>query len=333
MLDLPDDCLKYLFRCSSFGNIIPLFSTCNRLNVISDNYINDILKKDFRLLIRDNKLENIKKSYMSIYKIYGNKFILDKSKLQNLLNESIITNNMGLLQLLHKTSANSMKSTQTVFLLLKSALSIKSEMFFNYILEKHQIPNEEDIWEIVHYYYSNKINLPSILKKLFDKSKIYKEIIIMYSLNNNDLDIFKLLINQNELLGILNYVISEFSPFSKPVINSIVKYYYANNIDQPIIIETIINLGIIKNYSCITSEALKNKDFNTMKLLINDENANYLLNHAIGSSNTELTIYIVNNFEYDENIIINALVDHQLFLKNNMIEVLETIIINNKNKK
>lgn len=51
-------------------------------------------------LIRDNNLNNAKQTYMLTYKIYGSKFVLDKSKLQYLAIQSITTNNIELLEIL-----------------------------------------------------------------------------------------------------------------------------------------------------------------------------------------------------------------------------------------
>ena len=177
MLDLPDDCLLYLFNLNypSFENIRSLFLTCTRLNLLSDVYINNVLKKDFKLIIRDNNLNNAKESYMLIYKIYGNIFTLDKSKLQFLAVQSLLTNNIELLELLYKTASNTLKSKMTVFALFRTALNIKSEFFINYLLEKNKIIDNELIAEIVSHYYINNIDLPEILKNIIDKNENYNE--------------------------------------------------------------------------------------------------------------------------------------------------------------
>ena len=80
MLDLPDDFFSHLFQMNypSFKNISPLFSTCNKLNLLSNLYIINIIKKDYKLLVRNYYVKSPKRIYNSIYKIYGNKFVLEK---------------------------------------------------------------------------------------------------------------------------------------------------------------------------------------------------------------------------------------------------------------
>lgn len=180
MLDLPDDCLLYLFNLNypSFENIKVLFLTCTKLNLISDIYINNILNKNFRLIIRDNYLKSAKKTYMSIYKLYGSTFTLERSKLEFLAVQSLLTNNIELLELLYKTASNTMKSQATIFVLFINALNIKSQFFINYLLEKHEIIDENLIEQIVTYYYVNKIDSPSILKSILDNNKNKDKIVM-----------------------------------------------------------------------------------------------------------------------------------------------------------
>jgi hypothetical protein len=80
--------------------------------------------------------------------------------------------------------------------------------------------------------------------------------------------------------------------------------------------------------------SLINNDFNTIKPLINNQNIDDLLKRAIRISNIEVTNYIINNFEYNENIIISELncKGLRMCLTNEMIKVLESIMID-KNKK
>ena len=305
MLDLLNDCLLYLFNLNypSFENIRSLFLTCNKLNLLSDVYINNILKKDFKLIIRDNHIKNPKSTYMLICKIYGSKFVLDKSKLQYLAVQSILTNNIELLEILYKTASHTMKSKDTILILFRNALEVKSLDIVNYLLEQHQTIDEDLIIKIVNQYYSNKINSVLLLKSIIDKNNHYKETILSHSLYNNDLDIFKLFIDQNELLDILNYVLDDTKTFSYRIVNSIVEYYYTNNIDQSIIIETIINLENKENNNFIICKSLLNNKFNTINPLINNQNVNDILSRAIKISNVEVVSHIVDNFEYDYNII------------------------------
>jgi hypothetical protein len=168
---------------SFFENIGSLFLTCSKLNLLSDSYINNILKKDFKLIIRGNNLNNVKKSYMLIYKIYGNNFNFERSKLKGLAVQSLLTNNIELLELIHKAASSTMESEDTVYDLFANALNIKSLKLINYLLEKYQIIDNFLIERIVTHYYVNKIDSPLILKSILDKNKDKDEIMMNASLN------------------------------------------------------------------------------------------------------------------------------------------------------
>lgn len=65
-----------------------------------------------------------------------------------------------------------------------------------------------------------------------------------------------------------------------------------------------------------------------IKLLINNQNISDILSRAIKISNMEVVRYIVNNFEYDYNII-NYLYCHRKahrYLNEEMTKILETMI-------
>jgi hypothetical protein len=96
LLLLPYDCFSYLFDTNypSFKDITPLFLTCSKLNTISNTYINNILQKNYKLLISNNYLKTPKQTYNSIYKIYEDKFYICKDKLCDLTEQSIITNDI-----------------------------------------------------------------------------------------------------------------------------------------------------------------------------------------------------------------------------------------------
>lgn len=51
-----------------------------------------------------------------------------------------------------------MKSKDTVLILFRNALEVKSLEIINYLLEQHQAIDEDLIIKIVNQYYSNKIN-------------------------------------------------------------------------------------------------------------------------------------------------------------------------------
>jgi len=147
------------------------------------------------------------------------------------------------------------------------------------------------------------------------------------SLKNNDLDIFKLFINGNDLLDILNYVLSEPQVFGCKMIESILDYHYTNKMKSSIILKNIINTENNEYINMIISKSLINDDLNTLKLFINNENANDLLERAIKISSIETSIYIMHNFEYNENTVRFK----YKYINQKMIDVL-AIIAFNKNR-
>ena len=205
MLGLTDDCLTYLFHVSYpfLKDITYLFITCHKLNTISNICINNILKKNYKLLIRNDYLKTPKQTYGSISRIYGEKFVMCKSKLCDLAVQSVLTNNTELLNLLHKNASNTIKSKESTMVLYQSALDIKSLEIINCLLEHYPVLQKELFEKIIDYYYFNKINSPIILKNIIDKNIDHKDIIICKSLVCDDLDTLKFFIddeNANDLL-------------------------------------------------------------------------------------------------------------------------------------
>jgi hypothetical protein len=245
MLDLPNDCFFYLFDISypSLRDIIPLFLTCNKLNSISDSYVNVVLNKDYKMIIRNNYLKTPKHTYNSIYKIYGNKFVMCKTKLSDLAVESMITNNAELLKLLHKTASNTMESIDLT---------------------------------LIKYYSDNNMNSPLILENIINKD-----------------------IKDNE-----DFIISKSLTASKSLIN--------NDLDK----------------SLIVSKSLFVNDLDTLKLFINNENANDVLIRAIKISNIKASIYIIEHFDYDKNIVKDLIINSRKYpyMNQKMINTLNMIL-------
>jgi len=259
MLSLSNDCLLLLFDIGypSFKDMKSLFMTCSVLNDISNSYIKELLNKNYKLLIRNYNLTTPKHSYYLIHSIYGIKFNLEKNKLLSLTQQSIINNNLELLQLLHKNAFNTLKSNESISMMFKNALESEELSIINYLLEQHPIVEKEIMANIVNHYYCKKINLPLIINDIINKNIDHKEIIICQSLVNNDLFI--------------------------------------------------------------------------LKQFINDENANELLERAIKISNIEATIYIMNNFKYDIDLIKNLIKNksqHQ-YINQQMIDTLKGSLYKN----
>lgn len=251
MLDLPDDCIKYLFNINypCFENVQPLFLICKKMQLTIDSYIHDIFRRDYKLIIRDNHLENPLKTFKLIYKIYGDKFVMCRTKLSDLAIQSIITNNMELLDLIHKNAANSMKSQKIISKLFINALDVKSLNIIIYLFEQHSILEKETFENITDHYYSKRMNIPIIIKTIIDKNMRHKDIIIYKALLYGDLD--------------------------------------------------------------------------TLKLFINNENSNEILIRAIQISNIKTCIYIIENFEYNEDVIRRTINSKPMYMTKEIVDALD----------
>ncbi len=251
MLELTDDCFSYLFDISYpfFKDVIPLFITYYKLNIISNTCTNNILQKNYKLLIRDYDLKNPKKVYNSIYKIYGDKFVMCRYKLFNLANQSVTTDNIELLDLLYKNASNSMKSRDIIYKLFESALNIKSLDIIVCLLEQYSVLEEELFEKIIHHYYYIKVDAPIILKIIINKNIKHKDIIISKLLTHDDLDILKLFINDTNCYDLLTraikisnikaviYIIEHFD-YDKNIVESLIK----NKSNHPYMTQGVVDV-------------------------------------------------------------------------------------------
>lgn len=102
---LTDDALSYLIEIildnSCFD--LPQFLICTKIKSISDIVINEKLKRNYKILIKNNYLKCPLRSYYHIHKIYGNNFTLDPDKLRDLICLIIFVNNIELIDIINKT--------------------------------------------------------------------------------------------------------------------------------------------------------------------------------------------------------------------------------------
>ena len=109
---LTDDTLSYLIGTildnnECFG--LSSFLVCRRIKLLSDIVINNKLRTNYKILIKNNYLNCPLRSYYHIHKIYGCNFTLDSDKLQNLICLIIFNNNIELIEVICKTMTNSIK--------------------------------------------------------------------------------------------------------------------------------------------------------------------------------------------------------------------------------
>lgn len=232
MLDtIPDDYFTHLCNIdySYHKDLAPLFLTCQKLYLLNNININEILKRKYQLLIRNNHIENPKKTYYNIYKIYKDRFVMCKEKLSDLAVTSIQTNNVELLYLLYKVMPSFMRSEDIKIRMLRNALNVKSLNITNYLLSQLPVLKTEELNDIVRHYYNNKINSSDIIVSLLSHSTItskdiYHNIFITQSLSNDDLDTFKLVANAENANQSLAYAIHQSNIYAVKYITATFEY-------------------------------------------------------------------------------------------------------------
>lgn len=114
--------------------------------------------------------------------------------------------------------------------------------------------------------------------------------------------------------------------FEEQSFEKIIHYYYFNKINSPIILKSIIDKNI-EYKDIIICKSLTYDDLDTLKLFINDENANDLLTRAIKISNIKAAIYIIEHFKYDENIVQNLIKNRRehYYMTQKIVDVLSMI--------
>jgi len=88
------------------------FIISRQMKLIVDKVVNDKLKINYKILIRNNMLMNPLHAYNNLYKIYKNKYVLETEKVYKLLTLSINNNNLELIDILNKTIPNTIKSLE-----------------------------------------------------------------------------------------------------------------------------------------------------------------------------------------------------------------------------
>jgi len=103
---LTDDALCYLIEIilDNYGCFtLSSFYVSHRIKLLTDFVINQKIHKNYKIIIRNNKLKTPLLSYNNIYIIYGDKFVVDKDELTDLLHLIVKSNNVELIKILNKT--------------------------------------------------------------------------------------------------------------------------------------------------------------------------------------------------------------------------------------
>lgn len=237
MLDtIPDDYFTYLcnlnFQCYKDSSC--LFLTCNKLYHLNNIITNSLLKQNYNTIICDNYITNSKKTYYNINDVYGNNLVNWEKKIGFLARQSILTENVELLDLLYKLKLNSIHYDK--ILMIKTALDIKSLSIIDCLSSRVGLFRRDEIKVILKHYYNNKIDSPIILKSIIHKTNhLYDDTIMKQALIYDDLDTVKSLINVKNIdlslefaikrsnIEIVKYITSSFI-YDKGVIIGLIKY-------------------------------------------------------------------------------------------------------------
>jgi hypothetical protein len=81
----------------------------HKIKSMSDIVINDRLKFNYKILIKDNSLKFPLRAYYHIHKIYGRNFTREINKLQNLICLIVFNDNIELIDIIYKTVYDQIK--------------------------------------------------------------------------------------------------------------------------------------------------------------------------------------------------------------------------------
>jgi hypothetical protein len=115
MNSLTNDILGYLieivFDNNKFSDLASLLVS-RKIKLISNIVINNKLKRNYKIIIRNNNLLNPLQAYNNIYKIYENKFVIDNEKISELLELINNNKNFELFEILCKTIPKTIRSSE-----------------------------------------------------------------------------------------------------------------------------------------------------------------------------------------------------------------------------
>lgn len=150
MDNLTDDTLGYLIEIilDSSYLILSTFLICHKIKTFSDITINNRLKRNYKILIKDNYLINPLQSYYHVNKILGNSFTLNKNKIKKLLPLIcliIFDNNIELLNIIDENIPDSIKEVRRIMHVLYDnddgyLLNLYNKLFNKY----NKIHNDDD---------------------------------------------------------------------------------------------------------------------------------------------------------------------------------------------
>lgn len=228
---LTDDTLNYLIEiilqnndCSDLCS----FVVCHKIKLSINTVINNKLKNDYKIIIRNNHLLNPLHSYDNINKIYNNKFTLNDKKLNNLILLVIKNKNHELLEILRKTVPNTMNSDKIETRLLNVSLECQNDninptLLNSYFFEsKYIIINKKTIVDLLKNYYDDIIKFKTFIRNLIHTNLAYQDTLMIFCVINGDVNIAQILINKSN--------VNDFMRLARTVSsNKIIKYIETNN--------------------------------------------------------------------------------------------------------
>lgn len=116
---LTDDVLSYLIEIildNSGCFDSTSFLVCHRIKLLSDIIVNEKLKRNYKILIRNNNLKTPLHAYNNVYEIYGDKFVVCKDLINELLHLVAKSDNLELLEILLKTVPKTIRLSEIKFL-------------------------------------------------------------------------------------------------------------------------------------------------------------------------------------------------------------------------
>lgn len=235
MLDvIPDDYIRELICYDAY-----IFAqTCKSYNCIYKQRYNELLKRDYVIIVKNNTLDNPYKIYKILHKIYNGKFYIDIGMIQQVIKLCIEEEHIELFDILCKTMPSTVKNCKAELCFLavdKGLFYIACILLKNYC--RLDMITCEYTYVKNYYLYKTKPYANEFIQVLIDK-KGFENAIIYYSLYHGD-EYYKLVLNEQFLdnamcnatmmgnVNALKYMIANFTVVS--IIDNLFNYNVHKN--------------------------------------------------------------------------------------------------------
>lgn len=196
---LPVDILSFFF---SFPDLSPLSTTCKKMHKISKKSYHELLVSHYKPIIKNNIPTISKNIYILLYSIYQNKFDITLTKIKQLQTNTIMYNQIELLDILTNTLPKLMSYMDNCETLLDYVLNQGWFYIANFLIKMITIHRKKVVFMAVKKYYEFKTNYYATeFMETLISIKRYHEVIVLHSIYNQD-ELYKRVIDGNYYVGL-----------------------------------------------------------------------------------------------------------------------------------